>query len=39
MPIAVYAADLAESLDVRERQAGSGLNKLSELLTEYNLAK
>lgn len=37
MPIAVCAADLAESLDVRERQAG--LNKLSELLTEYNLAK
>lgn len=37
MPIAVCAADLAESLDVRERQ--SGLNKLSELLTEYNLAK
>ena len=37
MPIAVCAADLAESLDVRERQ--SGLNKLSELLTEYNIAK
>ena len=37
MPIAVCAADLAESLDVRERQAG--LNKLSELLTEYNIAK
>ena len=37
MPIAVCAADLAESLDVRERQ--SGLNKLSELLTEYNMAK
>ena len=37
MPIAVCAADLAESLDVRERQ--SGLNKLSELLTEYNMTK
>lgn len=37
MPIAVCAADLAESLDVRERQAG--LSKLSELLTECNLAK
>lgn len=37
MPIAVCAADLSESLDVRERQAG--LNKLSELLTEYNLTK
>lgn len=37
MPIAVCAADLAESLDVRERQAG--LTKLAELLTEYNLAK
>ena len=37
MPIAVCAADLAESLDVRERQAG--LTKLAELLTEYSLAK
>lgn len=37
MPIAVCAADLAESLDVRERQAG--LNMLSKLITEYNLAK
>ena len=37
MPIAVCAADLAESFDVRERQAG--LNKLSELLTTYNNAK
>ena len=37
MPIAVCAADLAESLDVRERKAG--LTKLSELLTEYNLTK
>lgn len=37
MPIAVCAADLAESLDVREHQAG--LNKLAELLAEYNLAK
>ena len=37
MPIAVCAADLAESLDVRERKAG--LNMLSELLTEYNLTK
>ena len=37
MPIAVCAADLAESLDIRERQAG--LNKLSELLNEYNLSK
>lgn len=37
MPIAVRAADLAESLDVRERQAG--LSKLSELLTKYNLTK
>ena len=37
MPIAVCAADLAESLDVREHQAG--LNKLSELLNEYNLSK
>jgi len=36
MPIAVYAADLAESLDVRERQAG--LNMLSELLTKHNHA-
>lgn len=36
MPIAVCATDLAESL-VRERQAG--LNKLSELLTKYNIAK
>ena len=37
MPIAVCAADLAESLDVRERQ--TGLNMLSKLITEYNLAK
>lgn len=37
MPIAVCAADLAESLDVRERQ--SGLNILSKLITEYNLTK
>ena len=37
MPIAVCAADLAESLDVRERQAG--LNILSKLITEYNLTK
>ena len=37
MPIAVCAADLAKSLDVRERQAG--LTKLSELLTKYNNAK
>lgn len=37
MPIAVCAADLAESLDVRERQAG--LTKLSELLTKYNQVK
>ncbi len=36
MPIAVCAADLAESLDVRERQAG--LNKLSELLAKNNQA-
>ena len=34
MPIAVCAADLAESLDVRERQAG--LNKLAELIAKYN---
>lgn len=34
MPIAVCAADLAESIDVRERQ--SGLNKLAELLAKYN---
>lgn len=34
MPIAVCAADLAESLDVRERNAG--LNKLTELLEQYN---
>ncbi|KXA19506.1 helix-turn-helix domain-containing protein [Gardnerella vaginalis] len=34
MPIAVCAADLAESVDVRERQAG--LNKLAELLAKYN---
>ncbi|UQA80921.1 helix-turn-helix domain-containing protein [Gardnerella piotii] len=37
MPIAVCAADLAESIDVRERQAG--LNILSKLITEYNLTK
>lgn len=37
MPIAVCAADLAESVDVRERQ--SGLNILSKLITEYNLTK
>ena len=37
MPIAVCAADLAESLDVRERQAG--ISKLEELITEYNHAK
>lgn len=37
MPIAVCAADLAESLDVRERQAG--ISKLAELITEYNHAK
>lgn len=37
MPIAVCAADLAESLDVCERQAG--LTKLSELLTKYNRAR
>lgn len=37
MPISVCAADLAESLDVRERQAG--LTKLSELLTKYNRAR
>ncbi|PKZ60229.1 hypothetical protein [Gardnerella leopoldii] len=34
MPIAVCAADLAESIDVRERQAG--LNKLAELLAKHN---
>ncbi|WP_421791317.1 hypothetical protein [Gardnerella sp. KA01002] len=34
MPIAVCAADLSESIDVRERQAG--LNKLAELLAKYN---
>ncbi|NSX29529.1 helix-turn-helix domain-containing protein [Gardnerella vaginalis] len=34
MPIAVCASDLAESLDVRERQAG--LNKLAELIAKYN---
>ena len=34
MPIAVCAADLAESLDVRERQAG--LTKLAELIAKYN---
>lgn len=34
MPIAVCAADLAESLDLRERQAG--LNKLAELIAKYN---
>lgn len=36
MPIAVCAADLAESLDVRERQAG--LTKLAELIAKYNKA-
>lgn len=34
MPIAVCAADLAESLDVLERQAG--LTKLAELIAKYN---
>lgn len=34
MPIAVCAADLAESLDVREHKAG--LNKLAELIAKYN---
>lgn len=34
MPITVCAADLAESLDVRERQAG--LTKLAELIAKYN---
>lgn len=34
MPIAVCAADLSESLDVRERQAG--LTKLAELIAKYN---
>ncbi|MFU0515385.1 hypothetical protein ACMZ7E_01110 [Gardnerella vaginalis] len=36
MPIAVCSADLAESLDVRERQAG--LTKLAELLAKNNQA-
>ncbi|EIK80116.1 hypothetical protein CGSMWGv55152_03282 [Gardnerella vaginalis 55152] len=36
MPIAVCSADLAESLDVRERQAG--LTKLAELIAKNNQA-
>lgn len=35
MPVGVVAADLAESLNTRERSAG--LVKLKELLDEFNL--